>query len=152
MAIPTLPAGWHMVVAGRGPMTKDFISASACNPSKLTFRGSLDTIGVVDLYQDADVLVNTPEALSRPDAVFPFKIFEYLASGASVVSSALPRNGVIDTRLIETWDGKAETLADALLHEERRWPNVRHLYNDLAERLTSEFSISAVGKKLQKLF
>jgi len=151
-AIPSLPAGWHLVVAGRGPMTRDFISASAENPSKLTFRGSLDTREVVNLYQNADVLVNTPESLSRPDAVFPFKIFEYLASGASVVSSALPRNGVVDTSLIETWDGQAVTLADALLNEERRWLNVRDRYNDIAERLVSEFSISAVGRRLLKLF
>lgn len=151
-AIPSLPAGWHMVIAGRGPMTRDFISAAAENPTKLTFRGSLNTSEVVNLYQNADVLVNTPESLSRPDAVFPFKIFEYLASGASVVSSALPRNGVVDTSLVETWDGQAQTLADALLNEERRWLNVRDRYNNIAEQLASEFSISAVGRKLLKLF
>jgi glycosyltransferase involved in cell wall biosynthesis len=149
-AVPSLPPGWKLVVAGRGPLTPSFRNAASTSPERLEFLGSLPGSEMVNLYGRADVLINTPEELSKPDAVFPFKIFEYLVSGAAVVCPALPRNGVISTELIETWDGRSATLADALRREEIRWPQVRKDYESLANRLADEFCVPVVGRKIMK--
>lgn len=149
-ALPSLPPGWKLVVAGRGPLTPSFQRTASTSPDQLEFLGSLPAKEMVNLYGRADVLINTPEELSKPDAVFPFKIFEYLVSGAAVVCPSLPRNGVISTELIETWDGRSATLADALRKEEIRWPKVRKDYESLANGLADEFCVPVVGRKIMK--
>ena len=59
---------------------------------------------------EADAVVNTRERLKVSDGVFPFRIFEYLASGAHVISVPLPPVDGLDLGWIQRWDGAPATL------------------------------------------
>jgi glycosyltransferase involved in cell wall biosynthesis len=81
---------WRLLIAGAGELEHNVSILAEINPN-IQFMGFLDSKGMVDIYKQADVLIN-PRLTSIPSAklAFPSKIVEYLSTGKPVISSNLP--------------------------------------------------------------
>jgi len=78
---------YRLVVAGRGVL-EGVVRDAARRDSRIDFRGELEFAEVLDLYDEADVVVNLriTQELDTDD-YFPSKLMELLASGVPVVST-----------------------------------------------------------------
>jgi glycosyltransferase involved in cell wall biosynthesis len=81
-------AGWELHITGHGEKTEE-LKKLAAPISGVVFHGLVSRKELVALLRSARICVN-PQVLSTiPGNVFPFKIIEYLAAGAHVVSTPL---------------------------------------------------------------
>jgi len=114
-AVPRLPAGWTLVVTGVGGLDAAFRAAQAAHPAQLEFHGRVSHERVLELMQGCDAIVNPHTPISQMnEGVFPFKVCEALASGALLVSTALPSIDIDLSRSMLPFDGSAAGLLTAL--------------------------------------
>jgi glycosyltransferase involved in cell wall biosynthesis len=90
-AVKLLPEhGWHLVVAGQGPMTAkvDRLSSESYWNGRLTYLPTMSPDAFQTLLQNSHVGLNCQRA-SDPisSATFPSKIFTYLSASLLVISS-----------------------------------------------------------------
>jgi glycosyltransferase involved in cell wall biosynthesis len=81
---------WRLLITGWGEM-ENAVRDFAVNNRQVEYLGFLDSEGIAELHQLADVFVN-PKLTSTSIAslAFPSKIVEYLGTGKPVVSTNLP--------------------------------------------------------------
>jgi glycosyltransferase involved in cell wall biosynthesis len=79
---------YRLVLAGRGPLEAEITSAARRDP-RIEFMGFLEIHDLLTLHAKADVLVSMRLTQSVNTAyAFPSKTFEYLLSGAPVITTA----------------------------------------------------------------
>jgi glycosyltransferase involved in cell wall biosynthesis len=150
-AVPLLPPNWQLVVSGGGPLIGALKDLSLKYPEKCRYLGFLS---VEELYQQmtkADAVINTPEKLSDQSGVFPFKICEYLVSGAHVISSKLPNLEGCDIGMIQRWSGKADDLPAILLRSAVDFQNETLRRQAIADWVVRCFGMEAVSRSLNEL-
>jgi len=138
---------WELHVTGYGGMTEQ-LRRKAENIAGVVFHGLVSRQQLVCLMCSAKICVN-PHAVSQtPGNVFAFKIIEYLASGAHVVTTPM---GVVEPEIeagiTYMEDNRPETIAAALKQVigERR-------YEYTAERVVQErYGPMAVSEALETL-
>lgn len=108
-AVQALPEGWKLVVTGVGSLSQDFKTAQQMYPERLEFHGRVTHETVVSLMLGCDAISNphTPISLMN-EGVFPFKVCEALASGALLVSTALPSIDIDLSHSIVAFDGSVK--------------------------------------------
>lgn len=124
-AVPRMPPGWKLVVTGTGELAAAFEAMQRGHSSTLEFHGMVDHAAVLSLMHGCDAIVNPHAPISQMDeGVFPFKVCEALASGALLISTALPSIDIDLSRSVLFFDGTAGGLAAALAaaadHHERQ--------------------------------
>jgi glycosyltransferase involved in cell wall biosynthesis len=80
-------ANVRLIIVGDGPLRQSVIAAAARDP-RLDYRGLLSFEEVLEVYNQADVLLNV--RLTRAmntKYFFPSKVMEYLATGRPVIST-----------------------------------------------------------------
>jgi glycosyltransferase involved in cell wall biosynthesis len=78
---------WRLRIAGSGPLKADVERAIALD-QRIEWLGSIPFASVLDLYCEADVLVNMRLTKKiKSDFFFPSKMMEYLASGTPVITT-----------------------------------------------------------------
>jgi glycosyltransferase involved in cell wall biosynthesis len=150
-ALPQLPKGWKLVVTGTGHLASAFENESMKSPEKCEYLGHLPVDQFYATMCKCDVVVNTPERLSRNSGVFPFKMFEYIASGAHVISVKLPKINGLDLSWCEIWDGTSEhmiLLLNDAGEEFARAQNERCIARDF---VVSRFRLEAVAGQMDRL-
>jgi glycosyltransferase involved in cell wall biosynthesis len=105
------PAGWQLHIAGFGELTHQ-LEKEAEGDSTIVFHGLLNREQNARLLRQSKIGIN-PHELSRiPGNVFAFKIIEYLAAGAHVITTPM---GVLERELENgvTYipDNRPETIA-----------------------------------------
>jgi glycosyltransferase involved in cell wall biosynthesis len=77
----------RLLVAGRGP-EEEVVQRAAAGDARIDFRGYLSENEVLELYGEADLLLNLriTERVNT-DYFFPSKLVEYLATGVPVLST-----------------------------------------------------------------
>lgn len=85
------PDGWQLHIAGQGPLEADLRNEAAGDPS-IVFHGLLDRAANARLLCSATIGLNPQDVTAVPGNTFAFKIVEYLAAGAHVVTT--PRGPV----------------------------------------------------------
>jgi glycosyltransferase involved in cell wall biosynthesis len=77
----------RLTIAGTGPL-ESVVRESARQDPRIEFRGSLDSAGVAEMYEHADILLNirlTTTVNTR--YFFPSKLIEYLGSGVPTITT-----------------------------------------------------------------
>jgi len=79
---------YRLLISGRGPLENE-VSTAAQSDKRITFPGYLNSYrAVLDLYQDADVLINAQQSrFPASRYTFPSKLIEYMATGRPVIST-----------------------------------------------------------------
>jgi len=120
--IPALVAAWRQLalpdwelhITGEGPETPHFRKLAEGNPT-LRFHGLVSRADLVKLMSSAKICINPHDTSQTPGNVFAFKIVEYLASGAHVVTTPM---GKLEKELEEgityMTDNTAATIAATL--------------------------------------
>ena len=80
--------GWELHITGHGEKTEEFKKLAA-SVSGIVFHGLVSRQELVSLLCSARICVNPQISSLTPGNVFPFKVIEYLAAGAHVISTPL---------------------------------------------------------------
>lgn len=79
---------WSLHITGTGPLA-DRCEAAAKADVSIIFFGEVSREKYLNLLCEASICVNPNRITKKPGNIFPFKIVEYLASGAVVVSTRM---------------------------------------------------------------
>jgi glycosyltransferase involved in cell wall biosynthesis len=109
------PPGWQLHIAGHGELTAQ-LQESAAGDDTIVFHGLVDRQQNARLLRQSAIGINPHELSHTPGNVFAFKIIEYLAAGAHVITTPM---GVLEPELEAgvTYipDNRPETIATNLL-------------------------------------
>jgi len=107
-------AGWELHITGQGEETET-LKKLAANNSEIIFHGLVSTAELARLMSLAKICINPHELSRRPGNVFAFKIVEYLAAGAHVISTPMGfLEKEIETGMTYMPDNAPETIAKSL--------------------------------------
>jgi glycosyltransferase involved in cell wall biosynthesis len=79
---------WELHITGFGAMTEELSKMAAADPS-IMFHGMIRREQLVRMLCSARICINPHIVSQTPGNVFAFKIIEYLASGAHVVTTPM---------------------------------------------------------------
>jgi glycosyltransferase involved in cell wall biosynthesis len=117
------PSGWELHVTGSGHMTEQ-LRRMAVNSVGVVFHGLVRREALVSLLCSAKICIN-PHAVSRtPGNVFAFKMIEYLAAGAHVITTPMGElEPELEAGVTYMKDNAPETIAATLKQviENRRY-------------------------------
>jgi glycosyltransferase involved in cell wall biosynthesis len=145
-SIAELP-GWELHIAGEGEMTP-LLKKLAAGDKSIVFHGLLNRQENARLLSSSKIGINPHNLSENPGHIFAFKIVEYLAAGAHVISTPM---GALEPELeagityIE--DNRAETIAAGL---ERVIKN-RSFERTAAQAALETYGPEAVSKSLDQL-
>ena len=110
-----LPPDWDLTVTGSGPLVHNFRMLAANKASRIRFTSDASEDELYREMLQCDAIVNPHRSIAdMGDGVFPFKVFEALASGRLLISSALPDAGLALDRAVLFFDGSVAGLRDSL--------------------------------------
>jgi glycosyltransferase involved in cell wall biosynthesis len=139
--------GWELHITGYGHLT-DQLREKAKEVQEVVFHGLVSREELVRSMCSAKICAN-PHAVSRvPGNVFAFKIIEYLAAGAHVISTPM---GTLEPELERGMtymrDNKPETIATTLKHviESRSYERTA------AQKARDAYGPETVSKALDQL-
>lgn len=140
-------AGWELHITGDGPETV-VIKKVAEKKRSIVFHGLVNREKLVQLMCSAKICINPHELSLTPGNVFAFKIVEYLAAGAHVVTTpmgSLERE--LEAGISYMADNSSETIAATLKQviENRKW---KHRATDHVRGI---YGPTAVSKSLDAL-
>ena len=108
------PADWELHIAGEGELT-DRLHHMAANSRGIIFDGLLNRRENARLLCSAKIGINPHDLSKTPGNCFAFKIIEYLAAGAHVISTPMGTlEPEIESGITYMPDNKAETIAATL--------------------------------------
>jgi glycosyltransferase involved in cell wall biosynthesis len=138
---------WELHITGFGAMTEELRKMAARDPS-IMFHGMISREELVRLLCSARICVNPHVVSQTPGNVFAFKIVEYLAAGAHVVTT---RMGDLEPKLESgiTYmnDNSPATIAATLQRVIRN----RDYERTAAEAAMQSYGPEAVSRSLDKL-
>lgn len=138
---------WELHITGFGGMTED-LRKMAENHRSIVFHGLVSRQELVRLICSAKICIN-PHAVSQtPGNVFAFKIIEYLAAGAHVITTPMGTlEREIECGITYMPDNKPETIAATL----KQVIEVRGYERTAAQALLQTYGPEAVSRSLDKL-
>ena len=155
--LPRLPEPWHLIVTGAGSLEAEFRAAQIKFPSKLSFHGRVSHGRVAELMYECDAVVNPHVSIAHmQDGVFPFKVCESIATGALLISTALPPIDINLSRSVCFFDGSVDGLL-AALHGARRIydsqrEDVLRARDEICQRYSEEAVLHDLSEAVANLF
>ena len=139
--------GWELHIAGHGELA-DKLHKMASGNSSIVFHGLLDRRENARFLSEAKIGINPHDLSETPGNVFAFKIIEYLAAGAHVITTPM---GILEPEfergITYMSDNRPETIADTF----QRVIGER-LFERTAPRAAEDaYGPSAVASSLNKL-
>jgi glycosyltransferase involved in cell wall biosynthesis len=105
---------WELHIAGEGELSER-LREMAANVSGIVFHGLLNRHENALLLSSAKIGINPHDLSKTPGNIFAFKIVEYLAAGAHVISTPMGAlEPEIESGITYMPDNKAETIAATL--------------------------------------
>ena len=138
---------WELHIAGQGPLTPKLQSIAAGDPS-IVFHGLLDRAQNARMLCAAKIGMNPQDPTRIPGNVFAFKIVEYLASGAHVVTT--PRGAVepdLEKGITYIQDNTPATIAESL----REIIQSSHYTRTAEEAAVVRYGPATVSKSLNSM-
>jgi glycosyltransferase involved in cell wall biosynthesis len=139
--------GWELHITGHGRLTPMLQAAAAGVPS-IVFHGLVERAELVALLTSAKVCINPHKVSDQPGIVFAFKIIEYLAAGAHVITTPMGKlEPALENGVTYLPDNTPEAIASTL---------TRVVTDDLCRHNAAEvaqhtYGGAAVGKALSGL-
>jgi glycosyltransferase involved in cell wall biosynthesis len=148
-----LPPPWRITVTGTGPLSSEFVRLASDCPNSLSFEENATDARVHSLMMSCDAIVNPHRPISSMgNGIFPFKVFEALASGRLLISTELPPCG-LDLESSTLWfDGTAASLRTVLLDARNHFTLNQNLVSKLAAEVRATYSENEIYKSLRFLF
>ncbi len=147
-AVPLLPQGWTLWLTGTGNLVEQARGLARAQPGKCRYLGCLPRTELHRVLCTADALINPPETLTSLSAVFPFKIFEYLAASGHVISCRLPQLRNLDLGWCQRWTGRAEDLPALLNRAHSDYQQDEARRRAARSYLASHFTMRAVSRRI----
>jgi len=142
---PMLPPDWKLVVTGVGSLTPELQAAQARYPDQLEFHGAVSHDSVLAFMQGCDAIVNPHAPITHmDDGVFPFKVCEAIASGALLISTALPSIDIDLSRSVLYFDGSAQGLADAVRDAAAHYAQRHDEINQVRQQVCAQYGEQTV--------
>jgi glycosyltransferase involved in cell wall biosynthesis len=139
---------WELHITGGGGGMSEELHKMASSNRSITFHGFVSRDKLVRLLCSAKICINPQTASQTPGNVFAFKIIEYLAAGAHVITTPM---GALETDIERgvTYmrDNKPETIAATL----RRVIQNREYERTAADAALQTYGPDAVAKSLETL-
>jgi glycosyltransferase involved in cell wall biosynthesis len=82
------PPGWELHIAGHGELA-DRLREMCAGDATVVFHGLIDRATNADLLNRSKICINPHDLSATPGNVFAFKIIEYLAAGAHVLTTPM---------------------------------------------------------------
>lgn len=139
---------------GAGPMLEELReSARGVSRHSIKIHGRVTRALLTEYLNSASVFVNPHRmALGHSNSLFPFKVFEYLATGRPVVTSQINQmSSVIEGGLIRYREDSPQALAEALSHCLADYATYSRQAMLAAEEIQLQYSVSAVAERIEKV-
>ena len=151
-AVKLLDLPFALVLTGAGPLHSTVASACA-GDSRLTFLGEVSRDRLERELARCHVCVNPHKTVPGNSRIlFPFKIAEYLAYGAVVVSSTLgPTPNPLTRGIVSYCADAPDDLADAIRYAALHYPTLRRGVEFAREYVTDNLSTRAVGRAIERV-
>lgn len=150
-AFTLLPGGqFRLLIAGAGPLEEEVRRATQLN-DRIRYYGLVDHEKVLDLYDQADVLINMRLTKTlKTEYFFPSKLIEYLASGIPVITTCTDQ---VEKEFAEVAfllrDESPQGLAKLIISLSRMTPEERKRKGREAhEYIIREYSWEAQGRRI----
>ena len=105
---------WELHITGHGELTST-LRKMAENSRRIVFHGLVDRHELVSLMCSAKICINPHDVSQTPGNIFAFKIIEYLAAGAHVISTPMGLlEKEIESGMTYIPDNNPETIGAAL--------------------------------------
>ena len=138
---------WELHITGFGVMTEELRKMAARDPS-IMFHGMISREELVRLLCSARICVNPHVISQTPGNVFAFKIVEYLAAGAHVVTTPMGNlEPKLESGITYMNDNSPATIAATLQRVIRN----RDYERTAAEAAMQSYGPEAVSRSLDKL-
>ena len=138
---------WELHITGFGGMTEE-LRKMAENHRSIMFHGLVSRPEFVRLICSAKICINPHVVSQTPGNVFAFKIIEYLAAGAHVITTPMGRlEREIECGITYRPDNKAETIAATL----KQVIEVRGYERTAAQAVLQTYGPEAVSRSLDKI-
>jgi glycosyltransferase involved in cell wall biosynthesis len=139
--------GWELHITGCGTMTEELRKMAARDPS-IMFHGMISREEVVRLLCSARICINPHVVSQTPGNVFAFKIIEYLAAGAHVVTTPMGNlEPELEGGITYMNDNSPATIAATLQRAIRE----RHFERTAAEAAVHSYGPQAISRSLDEL-
>jgi glycosyltransferase involved in cell wall biosynthesis len=139
--------GWELHITGYGHLT-DSLRAMAASVPGVTFHGLVSRPELVELMSSAKICVN-PHALSQtPGNVFAFKIIEYLAAGAHVVTTPM---GILEQEVERGITYMADNFPKTIAAAVKRAIETRAWERDARQFVIETYGEAATARSLEAL-
>ncbi len=138
---------WELHITGHGDMTHA-LQMMAEKVQGITFHGLLGREKLVDLISSAKLCINPHAVSETPGNLFAFKIIEYLAGGAHVITTPMGTlEREVETGITYMPDNNPVTIAGTLRRviQDRSWERCAMQY------VVDTYGPFAVAKSLQTL-
>ncbi|KHD08204.2 hypothetical protein PN36_27240 [Candidatus Thiomargarita nelsonii] len=144
-----LPENWQMVITGSGPMLAQCERVANKMTDRLTFFPNVDDEQLYSLMAGCDVIVNPHHSIKEMgNGIFPFKVFEALASARLVLSTPLPRCGMTLEEIVMWFDGSLENLREQLTQAKAFYRQRADQVEKIAAQIIYEYSEKAMFSKI----
>jgi glycosyltransferase involved in cell wall biosynthesis len=140
-------ADWELHITGKGELTEKLRGMAADSP-RIVFHGMVSRAELVRLLRSARICINPHGVSQTPGNVFAFKIVEYLAAGAHVVTTRMGElEKDIEQGITYMGDNAPETIAATLADviKTRRWERTA------SQCVCNKLGPTAVSKSLNSL-
>jgi glycosyltransferase involved in cell wall biosynthesis len=148
-ALQDIPDSWTIVVTGSGPLQKRFEVAAKEHSNRLQYLGVVDQQRLTAEMLACDAIVNPHKPISdMADGVFPFKVCEILASGALLISTALPSIDLDLSQGMLEFSGSPTSLLQAMAMAAKFYSERHDAITRLRDAVRDRFSEAAITTKL----
>jgi glycosyltransferase involved in cell wall biosynthesis len=146
-----LPADWQLVVTGSGPLAASFEALAAGSSGRVRFINNATEDALYREMLQCDAIVNPHKSITAMgNGIFPFKVFEALASGRLLLSTELPDPGLPLASTVMFFDGTPVDLGRCLRQAEQFYQGHLQALSSLAEKVRALYSEDAIFQELRQ--
>jgi glycosyltransferase involved in cell wall biosynthesis len=139
--------GWELHITGHGHLTPT-LQASAAEVPTIVFHGLVDRTELVRILSSAKVCINPHTVSETPGLVFAFKIIEYLAAGAHVVTTPM---GEMDAALESSVTYLVDNTPKSIVATLTRTIREKAYRRTAASAAQASYDVPAVAEALERL-